>query len=89
LLSVGVVAPLSEIAKVLLTLPAEAVKVAVCAEVTAETAAVKLAVVAPEATVTEAGTATEVLLLASETAWPPLGAAPLNVTVQASVPAAV
>jgi len=82
-------APLNCSAKDLLTLPAEAVKVAVCAEVTAETAAVKLAVVAPEATLTEAGTATDELLLASETLTPPLGAAPLNVTVQASVPAEV
>jgi hypothetical protein len=56
---------------------------------TDETVAAKLAVVAPEATVTEAGTATAELLLARPTANPPLAAATLSVTVQLSVPAAV
>jgi len=43
---------------------------------------VKLAVVAPAATVTLVGTrAAVVLLLESETTAPPDGAAPLNVTV--------
>jgi hypothetical protein len=51
--------------------------------------AVKLPVVDPAATVTEAGTVTVVLLLARLTANPPLAAAALNVTVQLSVPAPV
>ena len=56
---------------------------------TAETVAVKLAVVAPAATVTEAGTVTAALLLARPTTNPPLPAAPFSVTVQVSVPAPV
>jgi hypothetical protein len=50
---------------------------------------VNAAVVVPAGTVTDAGTVTEVLLLARVTANPPVGAAALSVTVQASVPAAV
>jgi hypothetical protein len=50
---------------------------------------VKLAVVDPAATVTEAGTMTAVLLLARFTVKPPLAAAALSVTVQPSVPAPV
>jgi hypothetical protein len=42
---------------------------------------VKVAVVAPDATVTLAGTVAAALLLESDTAAPPLGAAPLRVTV--------
>jgi hypothetical protein len=56
---------------------------------TADTVAVKLAVVDPAATVTEAGTVTAELLLARLTANPPLGAAAFSVTVQLSVPAPV
>ena len=56
---------------------------------TDEMVAVKLAVVAPEATVTEAGTVTAELLLARPTANPPLAAATFSVTVQLSVPAPV
>jgi hypothetical protein len=56
---------------------------------TEDTAAAKLVVVAPAATVTLAGTTTAVLLLARLTARPPLGAAAFSVTVQLSVPAAV
>jgi hypothetical protein len=56
---------------------------------TDETVAVKLAVVAPAATVTEAGTITAELLLARPTANPPLAAATFSVTVQLSVPAPV
>jgi hypothetical protein len=44
--------------------------------------ALKFAVVAPAATVTEAGTVSEVLLLASVTLTPPVGAAELKTTVQ-------
>ena len=43
--------------------------------------AVKVALVLPEATVTDAGTLRELLLLESETAAPPLGAACDNVAV--------
>jgi hypothetical protein len=49
---------------------------------TAATVAEKVAVVAPAATVTEEGTVTEAMLLASVTAWPPVGAAAFSVTVQ-------
>jgi hypothetical protein len=45
--------------------------------------AVKLAVAAPAATVTEDGTDSSVLFEASATVDPPDGAAPLSVTVQA------
>lgn len=48
--------------------------------------AVKVAVVAAAATVTEAGIVSAVVLLASVTAAPPVGAAPLKVTVQAVLP---
>ncbi|MFZ0745989.1 MAG: hypothetical protein WAM85_16380 [Terracidiphilus sp.] len=68
------------------TLFADAVSVTDCAELTDETFAVKLAVVAFAATVTVAGTVTAALLLARLTLTPPLPAAALNVTVQASVP---
>jgi hypothetical protein len=56
---------------------------------TDKTVAVKLAVVAPAATVTEVGTVTAELLLATLIANPPLAAATLSVTVQLSVPALV
>jgi hypothetical protein len=69
--------------------PALAVNVAVCAVLTAETVAEKLAEVAPAAMVTEAGTETEVLLLARPITEPPVAAAAFTVTVQASVPAPV
>jgi hypothetical protein len=71
------------------TLPAVAVKVAVCAVETAETVAEKLALVALAATVTEAGTTTEELLLATATVNPLPAAATFRVTEQASVPAPV
>ncbi len=51
--------------------------------------AAKLALVAPAGTVTVAGTATALLLLAKLTAKPPLAAAAFSVTVQLSVPAPV
>ena len=76
-------------AKVFETLPALAVSVTVAAVLTAVTVAEKLAVVAPAATVTEAGTVTAELLLARLTANPPVAAAAFSVTVQVSVPAPV
>src|ERR1700683_1131804 len=66
--------------------PALAVIAAVCMLVTAETDASKLALEAPAATVTAAGTATAALLLANATVKPPVPAAPVNVTVQESDP---
>ena len=87
-LSVGTAAPSCR-AKVSATLPALAVRVAVCAVLTEETVAVKAAVVAPAATVTVAGKVTDELLLARLTAKPPVGAAAFRVTVQLSVPAPV
>jgi hypothetical protein len=56
---------------------------------TPDTVAVKLPVVDPAATVTEAGTVTAELLLARLTANPPLAAATFSVTVQLSLPAPV
>ncbi len=70
------------------TPPALAVNAAVCAVETAETVAEKLALDAPEAMVTEAGTATAELLLAKFTVNV-LAAAAFSVTEQASVPAPV
>lgn len=86
--SVGVPVPSCR-AKVLDVPLALAVNVAVCAVLTDETVAVKLPVVDPAATVTEAGTVTAESLLARLTTKPPLAAAVLNVTVQLSVPAPV
>jgi len=63
--------------------------VTACALLTEETVAEKLVVVAPAATVTEAGTVTEVLLLLRLTVKPPVGAAVFSETVQASEPAPV
>jgi len=57
--------------------------------VTVVAVAVKLALVAPAATVTVAGKVTAELLLDRLTVKPPLGAAALNPTVQLSVPAPV
>jgi hypothetical protein len=68
---------------------AEAVKVAVWFEENAETVAVKVALVAPEATVTDDGTETFALLLERFTPRPPFGAEAVNETVQVSVPAPV
>jgi hypothetical protein len=75
--------------KVFDTLPALAVSVTICEVVTAVTVAEKLPVLEPEATVTDAGTVTNALLLLRFTANPPLTAAVFSVTVQASVPAAL
>ncbi len=82
--SPGTVAPRS-IAQVFFTPPAVAVSVAVCAVVTDDTVALKPAVVAPAGTVTDPGTVTALLLLDRLTASPPVPAAAVNVTVQASV----
>src|SRR5690348_17418363 len=65
---------------------AEAVSVAVWVVLTAATEAVSEAVVEPAGTVSVAGRVTAVLLLASETVSPPLGAAALRVTVQVLEP---
>ena len=87
-LKVGVLA-LSARAKVLEMLPAVAVRVAVCAVVTEAIAAEKATPVEFAGTVTVAGRVTAGSLLESLTLSPPLPAAPLRVTVQASVPAPV
>jgi hypothetical protein len=73
----------------LATLLALAVRVTASPVLTEETVAVKLAVVAPAATVTLAGTVTELLLLVRLTANPLAAAAALSNTVQVSVPAPV
>jgi len=82
---VGVVA-FNCTAKSLVTLPSLAANVAVCVEVTAETVAVNPTLVALAGTVTEAGTETAESLLERLRLTPPLVAAELSVTVQASVP---
>ncbi len=65
-------------------LPAVAVRVADCAELTAAALAVNAAPVAVAGTITEAGTVTALLLLARLTVRPPVGAKPDKLTVQAS-----
>ena len=56
-------------------------RVAETEEATEPVATLKVALLLPPATVTEAGTVAAVLLLESETAMPPVGAGPFNVTV--------
>lgn len=73
-------------AKVVEIPPKFAVRVTARADETAEYAALKLAVVAPAAIVTLAGTVTAVLLLLKLTLAPPLGAALVKDTVHTSVP---
>lgn len=73
-------------AKLSVALPAVAVRVTDAAVLTEDTVAVKLALVAPAATVTVAGTVITLLLLERLTVTPPLGAAAFRVTVQLSVP---
>lgn len=75
--------------KVADTPTALAVRVTVCAELTEETVAVKLALVAPTGTVTEAGSVTALLLLAMLIATPPEAAAAFKITEQLSVPVPV
>ena len=69
--------------------PADAVSVALCVVVTAETVAVNPALVAPAGTVTDPGTVTALLLLERLTVRPPVPAAADRLTVQASLPAPV
>jgi hypothetical protein len=76
-------------AKVLESLPAVAVRVAVCAVVTGALVAEKSTLVALAGTVTVAGRATAALLLERLTLSPPLPAAALRFTVQELVPAPV
>lgn len=83
MLSIGIAAFNCK-AKLSVTPPAVAVSVTVCG--TGETVAVNLALVAPAATVTVAGTVTAILLLARVTVSPPLAAAAFSVTVQESLP---
>lgn len=83
------VAPLTLMDVVFETEPWVAMSVTVCVAVTADMLAEKLAFVAPEATVTEEGTVTTLLLLARVTANPVLGAAALKVTVHVSAPAPI
>lgn len=66
--------------------PDDAVRVAIPAVLTADTVAVKPAVVEPAATVTVDGTVTAVSLLERLTDWPPAPAAAFSVTVHVSVP---
>src|ERR1700735_2974918 len=66
----------------------DAVRVAVCAAVTAEAVAVKAALVAPEAIVTDAGSFTALMLLVRLTVVALLAVCN-RVTVQASVPGPV
>lgn len=70
---------------VLVIPPAAAVSVALCAVVTAEAAAVKAALAEPAGTVTDAGTVTALLLLATLTLRPPVPAGAVRVTEQESL----
>ena len=73
----------------MMTLPAVAVRVAVCEVETAATDAENVADEEPEAIITEVGTVTELLLLERLTAMPPVGAAAVKLTVHALVAAPV
>ena len=75
--------------RVLVTPASDAVRVTVCVVVTAEAAAVNDAVVAPDGTVTDAGTESALLLLARATAIPPVPAALVSETEHASETAPV
>jgi hypothetical protein len=68
------------------TAPNVAVSVAVTSAATAAAVAVNVAVVAAAGTVTEGGTVTLALLLASVTDMPPAEAGRVNVTVHVEVP---
>jgi hypothetical protein len=82
-------AALSCRAKFLETVPALAVSVTACADVTDDTLAVNPALVALAGTVIVAGTVAAALLLARLTLKPPLPAAAVSVTVQLSLPGPV
>jgi hypothetical protein len=69
--------------------PALAVRTTAGDPAPVETVALKLALVAPSATVTEAGTVTAALLLARLTVVPPLGAAAVSDTEHGTVPGPV
>lgn len=69
-----------------ITPPALAVNVAVCVKLTADTAALNSALVAPAGTVKVGGTTTALLLLAKPMTNPPLPAATFRNTVQLSFP---
>jgi hypothetical protein len=73
-------------AKFLETLPAVAVSVTACGDVTDDTLAVNPALVALAGTVNVAGTVAAALLLARLTLKPPLPAPAVSVTVQLSLP---
>jgi hypothetical protein len=75
--------------KLLETLPALAVRVTACADVTEDTLAVNPALLAFAGTITVVGTVAVVVLLARLTLKPPLPAAAVSVTVQLSLPAPV
>jgi hypothetical protein len=79
--------PFSLIDVVLVTDPCVAVRVTVCDAVTAVATAVKFTLVAPDATVTDAGTEIALLLLERFTVNPVLDAAAVNFTVQTSLAA--
>ncbi|HEY2472025.1 MAG TPA: hypothetical protein VGI45_29840 [Terracidiphilus sp.] len=81
--------PLSLIEVVFVIEPSVAVSVTVCEDTTAVAIAVKFKLVAPEGTVTDAGTVIEVLLLERFTGNPALGAAAVNFTVQISLSAPI
>jgi hypothetical protein len=85
----GGIFPCSSRAKVFESLPAVAVRVAVCAVVTGEMVAEKATLVALAGTVTVAGRATAASLLERLTLSPPIPAAPFRFTVQELVPAPV
>ena len=76
-------------AKVFVVELALAVRVTLWAEVTADTVAEKVALLAPAGTTTEAGTVTALLLSDRVTLMPPVGADPESATVQVSLPAPV
>jgi hypothetical protein len=76
-------------AKLLETLPALAVRVTACADVTDDTLVVNPALLVFAGTITLVGTVAAAALLARLTLKPPLPAAAVSVTVQLSVPAPV